>query len=1537
MQYLRIRKIWQATMLLVLLVLVFIYYKLDSQTFVQFSGNPDKFTKEVKEFCAKAIADKKVLEKECQQFIILWDSSKIDMPKKKIIIEISKYLVERKARPVPDYFEFIQTILYFYQYNHPSSSFEEWLNGIYNYTGQRITIGNFTKVIQNTKLLLLQHLLYKSPAITWRTSDTSFVFRSFNSGLYAVFRQVNLICYANRDSSIIFQTSGKYNLLNNNWLGSDGLVTWEKAGFHRDTVNAKLTDYRINLSQTGYRIDSVWFTNKLYFAKPMLGVLENNVEYFINLNLLQYPQFESYQKSFFIRNFYKGVDYRGGFAMIGAKLAGKGSVEWPAMLTFFRNDTLRVRSTSLMYIFRPEKVVSSDASITIYLETDSIHHAALQFNYTVQNRELSLLKSIRYTARSPYLNSYHKIDMNFDQLLWRIDEPFIYFTYAPGGSRSLAIFESFNYFKREEFEALQYHDEQHPLVLLKKFSVYFNNDRTLSAKDFANFIRKSLDNVHTLLFPLTLKGYLLYDVSTETIHLKDKLFDALKASIGKIDYDVLKFYSVTEAPVHNARLDLRTNDLTINGIPQVFVSDSQNVAIIPTKSQIIMKRNRCFQFDGVVKAGLFTYFGKQFYFNYDSFKIVLRDVDSIRLKVIVGYDLAQKPIYQDVSNTINDATGEVLVDDPSNKSGVVNYPQYPIFRSYGYSYVYYDDPNIFNGVYKRERNFYFKIKPYEIDSLDNFTKESMRFAGIFQSADIFPEIEESLTLQKDFSLGFFHKTGSSGISLYKEKGIFVDTIHLSNQGLRGRGKFKYLTAEVSSKNIFFFPDSTYTIARNFSIGEQTTPQHSYPRVWGTNIEVRWYPYADDLRTKSQGNDYGIYNDQTTFRGQLNYTPKYLKGSGMIDMTSAYADSREFVFAQTLFKTDTANFRFRAVGSNELALSTDNVKATIDFARQFGTFAFNNPVATTELPTNKYITKISEMKWWMDKKEIGLLSKQVQEVEQEGAKFGFRDEPLTGAKYISVKKGQDSLNFVSPEAILNYANKTLTATKVKYIDVADARIFIKNEKLVVETDARIQPIENSVIMANRTTRFHRIYNANVSVSGKFQYSGKGLYDYIDENNKKQTITFTSISVDTSKQTIAQGEILESDSFTINPFFRYQGDVYFEAARKYLLFDGAAGIFANCPNHQTSWVKFEAVIDPVKVLIPISTKPIDLNRNPVVAGMLMGYDSIHIYSNFFARKKYVDDAVLATADGYLWYNKTYQAYEVADEKKLKRHGLPGKLVAFSPSDCRQYAEGPLNLNVNFDQLKSWFAGSMDHDLNANRIKLRLTMALDFYFYQPSLHIFANAIDSLGKDTIDISQPYFKKNLANLIDNDSIKLYFQQLADTSKDKKVVLPSLFRKTIFIDDVNLVYDDTTNSYKSVGKIGIGFIAGKTIHKKVDGYIEIWRKNSGDMIDIYLAPDNNTFYYFGYTPGKMQVLSSDKKFQYPIHDLPERQRRLKVPRGQKPYLFTIATDKKVSSVLKRWKTGINEKHEEFEQIIYPENELNEEDSGTSNGVSQETK
>lgn len=1489
-----------------------------AQQFKQFSGKPENFISEIYSFGTNVIEDDQILILRSLKFN--WDSIFSITEKEKILLA-SKCLVEKKARPNPDYFSFLNTLNTFIEKKHPSESFNVWLDVLINLCSiKKTTLSSLLRFNENTYRLLTENIIYQSPSLSWKPSSNNFYYKISEDNLYVIFPSTDLICYAKRDSINIFNTKGKLNPIQNTWKGETGMVTWERAGFSVDTISATLSNYIIDLTKSSYEADSVIFKNTSFFDAPLLGHLEDNVTLIMKKVNASYPKFDSYKKEFVIKNLYDNVDYKGGFSMQGAKLLGKGSLLEPATLEFYRRDTLRLKAKSLFFTFRPEKVTGPDASVSLYMDQDSVYHGDIQFAYNTINKEVSLIKASNYTAQSPYLNSYHNIDMNCEQFTWKIDEPVAFLTTTPGSSIGKAMFESKNFFNNQEFSDLQYFDENHPLVMLKKYAQEVGTNR-FSAIEYSKFIHCTMDQVHTLLFPLAVKGYIIYDSSTEYVELKQRLYDNLSASIGRIDYDVLRFVSTTNAPLENGSLDLRTSDLKINGIPSIFVSDSQNVAIFPKDQTITMKRNRNFQFDGVVIAGLFTFFGRNFFFNYDEFKITLKNVDSIRLRVIIGRDNFNKPIYRNVENVIQDITGDVLIDNPGNKSGVKSYPNYPIFNSRGNSYVYYDNNEIFNGVYDRKKEFYFKIYPYELDSLDNFTKEGLKFIGQFSSANIIPVIEEKLILQEDFSLGFKHASPTTGFPLYGDKGKFYNQIHLSNRGLRGNGSISYLASKAKSDDFIFFPDSMNTKATDYSI-QQTTAGISYPSVSGNNVKVHWTPYKDNMEVKNTDKPFQMFNKETSLFGTLNMKPKGLFGKGAMDLTTAVTHSENFTFGTNTIDADTSDFKLKSLHDTIFTVSTSNVKGHIDFASRTGKFKSNDPATLTQFPENRYIAQLDEFNWKMDKKQLEMVSLRKNPASTVGEKYGFKDEPLIGAKYISVKKGQDSLSFISPVAVYDYDKNVINATRVKYLEVADARIYPDKELVTIDKSAQMQSFVNAKIMANTTTRFHNIYNANASVAGRYEYEGSGKYDYVDETNKIETITFSNIKADSTKTSVASGDILEPDSFKLSPNYRYQGKVNLKASDKYLNFNGYTQILADCPNYGTSWVQFDTTINPIDIKIPITKKLIEINRKQIVLGTLITLDSIHVYSSFFGIRKNHSDSILTTSDGLLTYDKNNFTYSIASANKLKNHKLSEPLVSINKKTCLHHDEGTVDVGVDLGQMQMKSSGNIDHTLKDNVIKLKLSMALNFFILGKSIDHMALIADSLGRDSINFRQHEIKERYGYLIDSAKLNKYYKDLATEGKIKDI--PTPLTNTIILDEVNLVWDDVSNSYHSTGKIGLGYVSGRPIHKFFDGYIEVWRKRSGDIFDLYLQIDNNTYYYFGYTRGTMQVASSDKDFNDPIRELNDNERTLKIERGQTPYTFLMGTERKMLLVRNRWKTGDIDQNQpkEEEQIVPQEQQEN---------------
>ncbi|MCK4699696.1 MAG: hypothetical protein KAT38_05165, partial [Bacteroidales bacterium] len=429
-----------------------------------------------------------------------------------------------------------------------------------------------------------------------------------------------------------------------------------------------------------------------------------------------------------------------------------------------------------------------------------------------------------------------------------------------------------------------------------------------------------------------------------------RLYDFIDAFTGEIDFDVIGFVSNIRAPLENAILDLNTNKLTINGVSQIFLSDSQNVIIWPKNEQIILGKNRNFDFDGRIKAGLFTFFGKKFEFKYDSFKIDLHNIDSMQLAIQSDTtDFYGNALLSEIKNTIEMITGELLIDHPSNKSGYYQLPEYPILNSKSNSFVYYDNIPGLDSTYSRDE-FYFELEPYTISNLDRFNKESVKFDGKFNSG-IFPGISQTLTVQEDNSLGFSHATTTEGLPAYNGKGTFYNNIKLSNKGLMGDGKLHYLSSVTESEDFVFYPDSMFAEAQTFSIQKQETGV-KFPELSADSVQIKWYPNEDEWIAETTRNDFSLFDDKMKLKGSVTLKPDGLLGSGRIVLPDAILTSDSYLFTEKSFDTDTANFRLKSRKTDGYAFMADNVSGQIDFSNNSGIFASNSDTTDMIFPENQ---------------------------------------------------------------------------------------------------------------------------------------------------------------------------------------------------------------------------------------------------------------------------------------------------------------------------------------------------------------------------------------------------------------------------------------------------------------------------------------------------------------------------------------------------------------------------------------------------------
>jgi hypothetical protein len=128
---------------------------------------------------------------------------------------------------------------------------------------------------------------------------------------------------------------------------------------------------------------------------------------------------------------------------------------------------------------------------------------------------------------------------------------------------------------------------------------------------------------------------------------------------------------------------------------------------------------------------------------------------------------------------------------------------------------------------------------------------------------------------------------------------------------------------------------------------------------------------------------------------------------------------------------------------------------------------------------------------------------------------------------------------------------------------------------------------------------------------------------------------------------------------------------------------------------------------------------------------------------------------------------------------------------------------------------------------------------------------------------------------------------------------PPEFNFELFLNDVNLYWNESSSSFRSKGRIGLGFIGTQPVNVYVDGFIEIQRRRSGDLLDIYLKANASTWYYFSYIKGNMMVLSGNSAYNTLIAKTRPRARRAPRTASKIPYTYMIAVEDRLQRFLRR--------------------------------------
>ena len=1337
-------------------------------------------------------------------------------------------------------------------------------------------------------------LRYSTSGVTWTAVSEDYKLKYENKAPSIEYKKLDLYGSRKKDSIRIYETSGAFFPVEGIWKGTGGKVPWERFGL-ADEIYCVLSDFRIDVRKSIYEVKSVKLHYpELFPNKAVEGSFTDKIVASSNAKGGSYPRFESKARVLEIDNIGGGIKYKGGFRLHGTTVYGFGSKDNKANIAVFNDkQNLQFNANAELFVIRKgEKISGERAEITLYFGNDSLYHPSVNVKFDIAKKELNLKRGKRASDRNPFFNSLHQFNIDVDNIDWYMNSDSIVLGQRGVGfsrSNKKVTFESLKYFEEGDYRRLQNISTTNPLATLK---VYADQEGTVvSANNLAQRLNPRFDvsSIQSLLYDLVANGFVNYDSDKQIVEVKDKVFHYADAYQGKVDYDVLKI--ISEVDSTNAVLSLKDNTITVNGVRSIQFSSRQRVAVRPLRHVVILKENRNMDFDGRVFAGFTTFVGKDFSYKYDKNLI---EMDSVRyLDFYIPTEAKDEEgelISLSIGSRIEHLNGILLIDAPSNKSGIEDIPIFPSLQSKGPSYVYYDYSETQGGIYDRD-SFYFKLDKFSFNGLDNYTKEDLKFDGKLVSANIFPEFKETIVLLEDESFGFETKTPEEGFPSYLGKGEFKGDIDLSNEGLLGVGDISYLGATVSSEDIVFKPNQLLATADRFELEEDRDSEVEVPKALGLDVSIDWKPYQDSMYIRTKEKAFELFkNGEATLEGTLILTPGGLKASGLLDWDKGSLTSKLISFKAYSALSDTSTVKIKTVGFDDLAIDTKNVNADLNFDEQIGIIKANSDQTSTTMPYNKYITSLSDFTWDMKEETIT-----------------FKNESGRKGNFVSIHPDKDSLDFKGETAFYDLKTNELKISGVEMIQTCDAFILTEDGNVEISKGGYMDTLYNATIIADTVNKYHFINRATVNLIGKKDYRATGFYEY-NIGNREQEIEFANIigtrvgkGKRSEKKTVtrADGEVTEKDSFYIDHKTEYRGKINLNAESKNLSFKGFARLDApNMPSRHWFSVQFEG--DKNDLAITYDT-PKNYQGDPLRTGIFLSKSSAKMYPSImmplFLRKDRVIMEAKGDKTGIYKYDRKNDQFNFGDSTKMVSNPNYGNTLTYYNKNGKIKAEGKINIGSGLDYISVQAAGrvetsfpdstiNMDGYFEPGNTKMKFTImaGIDAIIPEKLLKIIASDIQSSSFDAniVDyLKEPeFYEMTLHEFIPNEKD---YNAAVNKMKTTGLDLPGKYDNfEIFFSNLKMIWNAEYQSFISTDKkLGLGSINGEVINRVIEGYVEFkMPTNEDDRVYIYLKSPSEYYYFFGYKQGILSATSNNEKFNEALLNLKKKESTIKMEDGE---------------------------------------------------------
>ncbi len=1436
-----------------------VVFTANAQRFNSFSKDYTKTVEEMKEFFSSIPKDRQKEAKEELEFFEEFWTMRMDDANKKVFIEEANKMVKKKHRPIPHFQSFIRTYDAFLQSQY-TGDLDVWQKTLDYHIGHSAVF--FEGKMTLYENFFKDNIMNRGDNVKWIAMGHA-EGMGFDTMPYFDFKDIDLWGYSAKDSLIVTGVDGRYYPDKLQFKAKGGTVSWERAGLDAN-VKAQLKTYDIDLRFPRVVCDYALFYYPQLFSSPIVGRVEEKAVLPTSEEKASFPRFTSNEATLPVKNLYKDVDYVGGFEMRGASIYGTGSGDTLARVTIFNEGKVIISAASRSFLIKPSNLLSEDAKVAIYIENDSIYHPAANFKFDNEKKSLLISRPKQGVGRSPFFDSYHKLDMYVESVQWVTTEKRIELKPIVGNtSDQKAYFESQNYYEEGVMHEIAGYNIVNPLYTLWQL---FNSAgyENLTIEDVIRWFNKPPLDIKAMMIDFAARGFIEYDVNNNQIRYRSKIAQYLNNQVKKKDYDYIKLESKT----HYASLDLLTNDLKITGCEFFVLSDPQIVNVYPMDELVTVKKNRDMVFSGRVIGGLFDFVTHNCKFDYDRFLVDMDIIDTLIMYVEDKngpMDMYGDYKLQRVRSQIEELSGVLYIDMPGNKCGMTDYPDYPIFEARKGGKVFYDQQYVLGGVYDRNR-FYYSVNQFRIVNLDNFVIDSMKFTGALVSGNIFPDIAEPLKVQPDFSLGFVHNT--PGLPMYGNKGGYQGRISLSNRGLRGIGNIDYVTSHTYSDSLVFYLDSTNGRANQHVVDEQLAGSE-FPPAGVNDAYLHWEPYQDQMFVHTLKQPMDIFNE-TKLTGNSKITPNGMYGTGIVKFGRADITSRLFQFKHHELLADTADLRIYDIsGGKDVAFSTDNYNSHIDFKTRKGHFLANGEASVVYFVQNEIKAKSSEFEWdpidstvlrfkWDDPyKDTDIDNTSIKDLV---------DMQSVGNELYAVAP-EVNYKFTAVNAEFDFSKNIIYAHGVRYINVGDAAITPLHGDVVIRKNAAMDELQKSRILAGRENKFHELYNCTTHVKSATRFYANGYYDYIDEMDRVQTLYFDTVYF--IKETFGEAKIPLEKDFHFSDQFAFDGRAELHSNNQFLSYFGGVEILHGCDTVKHARMKILQQVDPKNIMLQVHDRTKDMDERKVVVAIASSNKTGRIYTAFGVAKDEFNDAEYINVFGYITYDKETRQFKAASLEKLQDPSVPGNIITLNTDNCEAHGSGTIDMGTKLGRVNFVTNGTIVNYMTADSAEMHLTTSIDFYFNDESMKLMNKALDNATLDFVDVTEDEaYDVALYNILGKTEYDRYQRSVA-LGQNRR--LPDALQVKFLFSNIDFEWDKEQSTFKSQTKLPLIICGSKSQYKMVPGRIVIEKRGSRNRLYLYFEFDNQ-FYYYQFDNNAVSAFSSDKAFNEAITSVKPKNR-----------------------------------------------------------------